>query len=78
MIFKKKPFIFAICLLAALAIYTAVSLWVSAEVLTVRRYQTDFGSGPSIRLAVLGDFTTTSLGRRIRSWPKRSGPRSRI
>ena len=62
MIFKKKPIIFAICLLAALAIYTAVSLWVSAEVLTVRRYQTDFGSGPSIRLAVLGDLHDHQFG----------------
>ena len=53
-----------LCLIAALAAYVGISLWVSANVLVVRRYQAEFGGGGrTVRLVVLGDLHDHQFGK---------------
>ena len=53
---KRKLVWIPVLAAAALGIYLAVSFWVSANWLVVRKFQTGFGqNGGTVRLAVLGD-----------------------
>ena len=60
---KRKLVWIPVLAAATLGIYLAVSFWVSANWLVVRKFQTGFGqSGGTVRLAVLGDLHDHEFG----------------
>lgn len=60
---KRKLVWIPVLAAAALGIYLAVSFWVSANWLVVRKFQTGFGqNGGTVRLAVLGDLHDHEFG----------------
>ena len=58
---RKWPIVLAV-LAAAAAIYIYTSLWISTNLLTVRQFEADFGTGSEVRAVVISDLHNHSFG----------------
>ena len=58
---RKWPIVLAV-LAAAAAIYIYTSLWISTNLLTVRQFEADFGTGSEVRAVVISDLHDHSFG----------------
>lgn len=59
---KRKGLIVLIVLLAVIILYVLISLWISANFLTVRQFTADIGAGGSIRAVVISDLHDHEFG----------------
>ena len=60
---KRRKWIIGLVLLALLLmLYIITSLWISTNLLTVRRFEADFGTGSEVRAVVISDLHDHSFG----------------